>query len=81
MASEKDANNARQAHGRELLKMGAHSIGVEKGEAYGKPGWVVVAHVAPGAKADLPATLPMSKADNGDHVPLVTKRSERFVPE
>lgn len=80
MANEKEANSARQAHGRELLKRGAHSIGVEKGASYGKTGWVVVAHVAPGTKIDLPASLPASDKDDRE-VPVVTKRSARFVPE
>jgi hypothetical protein len=81
MANEEEANTARQAHGRELLKRGAHAIGVEKGTSYGKPGWVVVAHVAPGAKADFPSSLSPSPQDGGDKVPLVIKRTEQFTPE
>jgi hypothetical protein len=63
------------------LKLGAHSIGVEKGAAYGKTGWVVVAHVTPGTKVDLPASLPLTKKDDGASVPVVTKQTQRFVPE
>ena len=81
MANEEEANNARQVHGRDLLKRGAHAIGVEKGASYGKPGWVVVAHVVPGAKADFPSSLSSSAKDEGDGVPLVIKRTEQFTPE
>jgi hypothetical protein len=81
MANEEEPNKARQAHGRDLLKRGAHAIGVEKGASYGKPGWVVVAHVAPGAKADFPASLSASTKGGGDSVTLVVKRTEQFTPE
>jgi hypothetical protein len=77
MASEEEANAARQQHGRDLLKQGVHGVGVEEGRGHGQNGWVVVAHVAPGTDVKLPATLSTA---NGD-VPLVTVQSESFKPE
>jgi len=82
MANEDDANKARQQHGRDLLKKGVHAIGVEEGRRYGKQGWVVVAHVAPKAKVDLPSSLSCSGKQGGEvEVPLVVARSEPFAPE
>jgi hypothetical protein len=54
-----------------------HGIGVEEGQEHGQEGWVVVAHVAPGADVKLPAILSTAKGD----VPLVTVQSEPFKPE
>jgi hypothetical protein len=81
MASEQQANKARQQNGSDLLKRGVHAIGVEQGEAHGESGWVVVAHVAPGTKVKLPASLSCA-TDKGDvQVPLVALQSEPFKPE
>jgi hypothetical protein len=82
MASEDDANKVRQQHGRDLMKKGVHAIGVEEGKDHGKDGWVVVAHVEPDAKVELPSTLSYSTKDGGEvKVPLVVARSEPFKPE
>jgi hypothetical protein len=79
MANEDEANKMRQQYGRDLLKRGVHAIGVEEGKRHGKEGWVVVAHVAPKAKVDLPSSL--SIKDGEVEVPLVVKRSEPFALE
>lgn len=81
MANEAEADQARRQHGGDLMKRGVHAIGVEKGGDYGKPGWVVVAHIAPNAKVDLPATLSCIGAQGRVEVPVVPLRSEPFQLE
>jgi hypothetical protein len=81
MASENEANKVRQLHGRKLLKMGAHSIGVEEGKSHGKKGWVVVAHVAPKSEVDLPSSLSYPTKKGEVEVPLVVARSEPYSLE
>ena len=81
MASEDEANLARREHGRALMQKGVHSIGVEEGKAHGRPGWVVVAHVAPEATVNLPSSLSSSTHGGSVAVPLVVRRSEPFALE
>jgi len=81
MANEDDANKARQQHRTDLLRKGVHAIGVEDGKRHGKSGWVVVAHVAPEAKVQLPSTLSYSTQEGTVEVPLVVTRSEPYKPE
>lgn len=78
MASEEQANKARELNSRDLMRRGAHAIGVEK---RGKGGWVVVAHVAPDVKANLPSTVTASSPAGEIEVPLVSVTSEPFKPE
>jgi hypothetical protein len=78
MANEDEANKVRQQRGRDLLKLGAHAVGVEEGKSHGKAGWVVVAHVAPKAKVDLPSSLSYSTSEGEIEVPLVVARSEPY---
>jgi hypothetical protein len=81
MANEQQANAARQKFGRDLMKKGVHAIGVEEGIEHGKKGWVVVAHVAPKTKVELPSALSYSTDEGAVEVPLVTLRSEPFKLE
>jgi len=81
MANEDDANMARQQHRTDLLKKGVHAIGVEQGNRHGKDGWVVVAHVAPDAKVELPSTLSYSAKEGTVEVPLVVTHSEPYELE
>jgi hypothetical protein len=81
MANEDDANKARQQHRTDLLKKGVHAIGVEEGKRHGMDGWVVVAHVSPEAKVELPSTLSYSTKEGKAEVPLVVTRSEPYKPE
>ena len=81
MADEDDANQARQEHRRELMKMGVHAVGVEEGKPHGQEGWVVVAHVSPEAKVELPELLSCRSKDRKVSVPLVVSRSEPYKPE
>jgi hypothetical protein len=81
MANEDEANRARREHGRDLMRRGVHAIGVEEGKRHGKKGWVVIAHVAPQLKVDLPASLPLSTDTGTIDIPLVIARGEPFKPE
>jgi hypothetical protein len=81
MASEEEANNARRNFGGKLMKQGAHAIGVEEGKSHGKKGWVVVAHVAPDSKADIPSSLSFSTKEGEVEVPVVVARREPFSLE
>ena len=79
MATLKQAEAARRKHADRLAEAGVHAVGVESGEGFDHEGYVVVAHVEPGADLDLPESLavPGSKA----RVPLVVQRGEMFRPQ
>jgi hypothetical protein len=81
MANEKQANEARRQLGGTLLKQGAHAIGVEDGKGYGKKGFVLVAHVAPQQKSEIPSSLSLSTGDGDVEIPVVVEHSEPFKPE
>jgi hypothetical protein len=78
MANEDQANKAREQNSRDLMRRGAHAVGVED---HGKRGWVVVAHVATKAKLNLPSTLTVTTRQGDIDVPLVAVKSEPFRPE
>jgi hypothetical protein len=79
--TERDAHLARELFSGELVKNGAHAIGVEPGTAHGHDGFVVVAYVPPAFSGRLPAALDIPAERGGVKVPLVTRRQERFKPE
>ena len=82
MAGEKEADLARQQNRQDLFKMGVHAIGIEEGKSYGKQGWVIVAHISPEAKVELPPSVSYHSQQAGrGSVPLVVLRSEPFKPE
>lgn len=81
MASEKQANKARELHSNLLAKRGAHAIGVTDGRPYGKRGFVVVAHVAPHTSHKIPDKLKGDLDGKPFEVDVVTKASDPFVPE
>jgi hypothetical protein len=81
MASEKQAKKAREIHSDLLVKHGAHAIGVAKGQQYGKPGFVVVAHVTPGTSKRMPDKLKGHLDGKPFEVDVVTEASEPFRPE
>jgi hypothetical protein len=81
VATEEQANKARDMHSDLLVERGAHAIGVESGRSHGKSGFVVVAHVAPDETHDIPSTLTARIAGKTVEVPVVTKQSGRFRPE
>jgi hypothetical protein len=70
MATEQEAEQARDQHAETLIRCGAHAIGVDRGDPYGEPGYVVICYVAParlpgavsGAPAgEAPSVLPETK--------------------
>ena len=77
MATEEQANKARSKYADKLVKAGAHAIGIDKQ----KSGFVVVAHVAPNERHELPDKLSLKVGDDTVEVPVITKRAERFKPE
>ena len=77
MATEDEANTARNKYAKALLKGGAHGIGVDK---KGK-GFVVVAHVAPNEQHDVPDKLTYKIKNEVVEVPVIKKLTERFQPE
>jgi hypothetical protein len=81
MANERQANEARRQHGQRLIDRGAHAIGVENGASYGKRGFVVVAHVPPNRKTNIPSSVPCKLQDREVDVPVVVARSPTFKPE
>jgi hypothetical protein len=81
MASEKQANKARELHSDLLVKQGAHAIGVAQGQQYGRRGFVVVAHVAPGKSHKIPEKLKGDLDGKPFEVDVVTEVTEPFRPE
>lgn len=81
MASEKQANKARELYSDFLVEKGAHAIGVAQGQQYGKRGFVVVAHVAPGTSENIPKKLKGNLEGKPFEVDVVTEASEPFRPE
>ncbi|MDY0884699.1 hypothetical protein ACFPL7_03220 [Dongia soli] len=55
MATEQEAEQARDQHAETLIRCGAHAIGIDRGDLYGEPGYVVICYVAP---ARLPGAIP-----------------------
>lgn len=80
-ASEAEAQKARRAHGHELVRRGAHAIGVEPGNRHGRKGYVVVAHVEPGRPAEMPESLTVESGKRQVEVPLIVEKSDLIVPE
>ncbi|MGX9146461.1 hypothetical protein [Mesorhizobium sp. 128a] len=78
MATLSQANSARAQHADDLAKVGAHAIGVAKGESFGREGWVVVVYVQPGTARDLPTALTTEHEGKPVDVPVVVEDSEPF---
>lgn len=81
MATLDEANRARQQHADELAKVGAHAIGVEKGDAFGQVGWVVVVYAQGEAEVKLPGALTVQHHGNDVEVPVVIQKAEPFEPQ
>jgi len=79
MATEEQANRARRAQADSLVRHGAHAIGVEEGGSYGKPGFVVVAWVAPDSDHDIPDRVTCGSGSEAFEVPVMTKTKPRFT--
>jgi len=81
MASERQANTARDLFSSDLVKQGAHAIGVEPGKDHGHPGFVVVAYVPPTHAAKFPTKLALPTEHGGGDVSLVMQSAQPFTPQ
>jgi hypothetical protein len=80
MATEKEANLARDQHADTLAELGAHSIGVDEFEFEGKKTFGVVAFVEK-STAGLPTHLTIRSGKKETQVPLLAKIASPFKPE
>jgi hypothetical protein len=78
MATEKQAQRARDVHQDRLVKSGAHALSVEKVEGSGKFG--VVAWVKQ-AKKKLPSAVSIMDGGTKVQVPVVVRQSKPFQLE
>ena len=81
MASEKQANKARELYSDLLVKRGAHAIGVADGQRYGKSGFVVVVYAASRTSPKIPHKLKGDLDGKPFEVDVVTVVTEPFAPE
>jgi len=81
VATEKQANKAREVHSDALAERGAHAVGIASGRPYGKRGFVVVAYVNAGEAHDIPDKVTTKTGDGEISVAVVKKVAERFQPE
>jgi len=80
MATEEQANKARDKHSDLLRNLGAHSIGVDEINHKGKKTFAVVAYME--QKPDnFPSELEIANGKDNFNVPLIAKISETFKPE
>lgn len=80
MASEKEANLARQQNSDFLRSLGAHAIAVDEIKYKGKRTFAVVAYFVE-KPVDAPETLKVRSGKTALEVPLATRLMERFKPE
>lgn len=73
LASEKEANLARQQHSDLLKRLGAHSIGVDKLKGKGETGFAVIAFFERQPSKTIPQTLETKSGQRTIAVPLVVK--------
>jgi hypothetical protein len=82
MATEKEANLARNQHADRLAKMGAHSIAVDSVKQAGKKTFGVIAYVQNEQDAGgFPSHLSLKIGNKELQVPLQTKVSSPFKAE
>ncbi len=79
MASEKEANLARQQHSDFLRRLGAHSIGVDK--CKGETGFAVIAFFERKPSKTIPQTLETKSGQRTLAVPLVVGIMKKPSPE
>jgi hypothetical protein len=80
MASENQANLAREKHSDFLQNLGAHSIGVDEIEKGGKKSFVVVAYTQENPDK-FPNELEIKSGNSTLKVPLIAKLAEPFKPD
>lgn len=80
MATEREANLAREQHSDFLRKMGAHAIAVDEVKRKGSEAFAVIAFFEKKPE-DTPETLEVKKGKGKVQVPLVVRIEEKFKPE
>ncbi len=81
VASEKEANLARQQHSDSLRRLGAHSIGVDKCKGKGAAGFAVIAFFERKPSKTVPQTLQTKSGQRTIAVPLVVEIMKKPSPE
>lgn len=80
MASEREANLAREQHSDLLRSLGAHAIAVDEVRRKGEKTFAVIAFFE--KKPDgVPSTLEVKSGKRSTEVPLVARVMEKFRPE
>jgi hypothetical protein len=80
MASEREANRAREQHSDRLRELGAHAIAVDEIGRKGGETFAVIAYFEK-KPAGVPAALEIRIGKRTLAVPLVARVMERFKPE
>jgi Cys-tRNA synthase (O-phospho-L-seryl-tRNA:Cys-tRNA synthase) len=80
MASEKEANLAREQHTDFLLNLGAHGITIDEVKRKGEKSFAVVAFFEQ-QPDEVPDTLKVQSGKRTLEVPLVARVTEKFKPE
>jgi len=80
MATEREANLAREQYSDELRKKGAHALAVDEVKRKGAETFAVIAYFEK-KPADAPATLEVKRGKKTLQVPLVVRVQEKFKPE
>lgn len=80
MATEKQADLARDQHSSMLRELGAHAIAVDKVKSKKEADFAVIAFFEKKPK-DIPATLPVKMGKKVIDVPLIAQIAEKFRPE
>jgi hypothetical protein len=80
MASEKEANLAREQHSDYLRALGAHGIAVDEVKQKGTKSFAVIAFFEEPPES-VPETLEVKAGKKTKEVPLVARRMERFKAE
>lgn len=81
MASEREANRARDEHSDFLRRLGAHSVAVYEIEARGHKGFAVIAFFARKPEGPLPESLEITSGKRKLAVPLVAQVMKPPAPE
>jgi hypothetical protein len=81
LASEKEANTAREQYSDFLRGLGAHSIGVDKLKGQKKTGFAVIAFFERQPSQTVPATLEIKSGQSTIPVPLTVEIMKRPSPE
>ena len=81
MASEKEANLAREQYSDFLKRLGAHSIGVDRLKGKDETGFAVIAFFARKPAKTFPQTLEIESGQKTIAVPLMAETMKRPTPE